>query len=376
MLNRRMLRIKVMQSLFAYEQCKEANYLLSDAHIDEKFQPDLNSMEVQDKKLLASNRKTARLLFENKFKKSDTPDNADPLINKTVKEALDLYIKSTKKDFTFLSKNMVIEVEKLSGYYYAVLGLIVAFAEQGAADKKINHGNFVNSPWVKALAANNELKKELAKGQWGWNNKMDKIRPWFRDVIKPDDTYNEFISSKKPDLDQQKAFIKHLYRKLILTGLINDYFEEEDIRWAEDRDIVKGLVDKTIKSLDEKALTIDIQKVSLDWEDDSTFISNLFTESANLSKDHKKLIAQNTRNWEVDRLALTDRVILEMAIAEMIHFPNIPVKVTINEYIELTKEYSTPKSRQFINGILDVISKELANAGDIKKSGRGLIDNK
>jgi transcription antitermination protein NusB len=365
-----------MQSLFAYEQCKEANYLLADGHIEDTFQPDLNSMELQDKKLLASNRKTARLLFENKFKKADTADNTDAVINKVVKEALDLYLKNTKKDFTFLSKNMVIEVEKLSGYYYAVLGLIVAFAEQGAADKKVNHGHFINNPWVKALEANAELKKELAKGQWGWANKQDKVRPWFRDIIKPDDTYNEFISGKKPDIEEHKNFIKHLYRKLILGGRINEYFEEEDIRWAEDRDIIKGLVDKTIKSLDEKAGKIDIQKVSLDWEDDSAFITNLFTESANLSKDHKKLIAKNTRNWEVDRLALTDRVILEMAIAEMIHFPNIPVKVTINEYIELTKDYSTPKSRQFINGILDVISKELATAGDIKKSGRGLIDNK
>lgn len=365
-----------MQSLFAFEQCKEANYLLSDAHIEDTFQPDLNSMEVQDKKLIGSNRKAARQLFENKFKKADTPDNADPKINKTVKEALDLYQKSTKKDFTFLSKTMVLEVEKLSGYYYAVLGLMTALAEQAAADKKINHGHFINNPWIQALENNTELKKELAKGQWGWQNKMDKIRPWFRDVIKPDDTYNEFISGKKPDTDAHKNFIKHLYRKLILAGRINDYFEEEDIRWAEDRDIVKGLVDKTIKSLDEKAVTIEIQKVSLDWEDDSAFLSELFNEAVNLTPEHKNLIAKNTRNWEVDRLALTDRVILEMAIAEMIHFPNIPVKVTINEYIELTKEYSTPKSRQFINGILDVISRELATAGDIKKSGRGLIDNK
>lgn len=365
-----------MQSLFAYEQCKEANYQLADAHIEETFQPDLNSMEVQDKKLIAANRKAARQLFENKFKKPDTPDHNEAIINKVVKEALDLYFKQTKKDFTFLSKNMVLEVEKLSGYYYAVLGLVVALADQAAADKKVNHGHFVNNPWVKALANNAELTKELAKGQWSWSNKLDKVRPWFRDVIKVDDTYLEFISGKKPDIDLHKAFIKHLYRKLILTGLINDYFEEEDIRWIEDREIIRGLVDKTIKSLDEKKLTIDLQKVSLDWEDDSAFITNLFTESANLKKEHKKLIAQNTRNWEVDRLALTDRVILEMAIAEMIHFPNIPVKVTINEYIELTKEYSTPKSRQFINGILDVISKELATSGDIKKSGRGLIDNK
>ena len=88
------------------------------------------------------------------------------------------------------------------------------------------------------------------------------------------------------------------------------------------------------------------------------------------------MIANNTKNWEVDRLPLTDRAILQMAIAELTEFPNIPVKVTINEYIELAKLYSTPKSRQFINGILDVMAKELKLTGQIKKSGRGLMDNK
>ncbi|MES1226075.1 MAG: transcription antitermination factor NusB, partial [Bacteroidota bacterium] len=102
----------------------------------------------------------------------------------------------------------------------------------------------------------------------------------------------------------------------------------------------------------------------------------LYKRASSLDKEHKELIATNTRNWEVERLPLTDRIILEMAIAELLSFPSIPVKVTINEYIELAKNYSTPKSRQFINGILDVISKELKEAGAVKKSGRGLIDNK
>ncbi|HMR58805.1 MAG TPA: transcription antitermination factor NusB [Cyclobacteriaceae bacterium] len=121
---------------------------------------------------------------------------------------------------------------------------------------------------------------------------------------------------------------------------------------------------------------ITLQKLSLDWDDDKLFITKLFANTINLDEKYKQLIAQNTRNWEVDRLPLTDRVILEMALAEMVTFPNIPVKVTINEYIELTKEYSTPKSRQFINGILDVMSKSMKDSGAIKKSGRGLIDNK
>ena len=116
--------------------------------------------------------------------------------------------------------------------------------------------------------------------------------------------------------------------------------------------------------------------MSLNWEDDKGFVEKLFLASSQLDKFYHQLIADHTKNWEVDRLPLTDRVILHMALAEMINFANIPIKVTINEYIELAKEYSTPKSRQFINGILDVLSKELVSTGKIKKSGRGLMDNK
>src|SRR5438132_11258798 len=116
MLNRRMLRIKVMQNLFAYEQCKEANYLLSIGQIETDFTPDLNSMQVQDKAALAKNQKIAVQLFEKKFKNPGVEEAEDPAINKSVKAAMDLYMTHTKKDLAFLGKNMVTEVEKLSEY--------------------------------------------------------------------------------------------------------------------------------------------------------------------------------------------------------------------------------------------------------------------
>jgi N utilization substance protein B len=366
-----------MQSLFAFDQCKEANYQLALEHINERFQPDLNSMEVQDKELLSKQRKAARSLFEKKFKNPSVDDNQDPAINKTVKESLDLFQKLVKKDFNFFSKGTVTEVEHLTVIYYSVLGLIPAFAEVAAADKKINHDNFLNNRYVKAFVNNSELMKELLKTNEGWHNRMDKVRGWFRDVLKADETYMKFLDIRKPDEEAEKAIIKHIFRKLILTsGPIRDLLEEENIRWAEDKDILKGLVDKTIKSFNSETGKIELQKVSLDWPDDREFIQTLFANSIQLEPKHKELIGKNTKNWEVDRLPLTDRIIIEMAIAELISFPNIPVKVTINEYIELTKDYSTPNSRQFINGILDVIAKELKNSGAIKKSGRGLIDNK
>lgn len=364
-----------MQTLFAFEQCKQANHLLSQDFIDDHFQPDLNSMEVQDKELLSSQRKAARQLFEKKFKNPETT-GTEEIINKKADEALALYNKNVKKDFTHLQKNMLLEVEGLNNLYHSVLGLLIAFAEVAESDKKVHHKNFTANAWIKALSSNAQLTKELLKGG-NWSGNMEKVRGWFKDVIKSDSLFQKFNEEKSPDLESQKAIIKHIVRKLILgKSPIHDQYEEDVMRWAEDKDILKSLVDKTIKSFDEATGKIELQKLTLDWEDDKNFMHQLFETSVHLDPAHKELIAKNTRNWEVDRLPLTDLIIIEMGIAELITFPGIPVKVSINEYIELAKEYSTPKSRQFINGILDVLSKELKTSGALKKSGRGLIDNK
>ena len=374
MLNRRTIRIKIMQNLFAYAQCKDADLLLAHDLIEERFQPDLNSMEVQDKELLRKKKKQALQLFDKQMNGS-TPSIDDDTIEKAISDATDLYQKSIKKDQVFLGKNILLEMEKLSSTYHSVIALMMAFADLAAAEKKGGHTNFVNHLWIKSWRENNELKKAILKENAGWENKMDYVRSWFRERVREDAAYQEFNSEKNPSEESQKNFIKHLARKVILgPGAINDYFEEQNIRWAEDRDIIKSMIDKTIKSFADGTTTL--QKVSLNWEEDRDFTEKLFNSAIHLAPQYRELIAKNTRNWEVDRLPLTDRVILEMALAEMIHFPNIPVKVTINEYIELTKEYSTPKSRQFINGILDVISKSMKESGAVKKSGRGLIDNK
>jgi N utilization substance protein B len=364
-----------MQTLFAFDQCREANYTLAHDLIDERFSPDLNSMEVQDKENLRKQRKEALQFFDKIFKGQTPSAEVDERVGKVAEEALRIYHQQVKKDQDFLAKNSLLEIEKLSHLYHSVLSLLSEFAVLAAAEKKVDHYHFVNHPWIIAIASNEELKKELLRSDSGWQRNKDKVRGWFREIIKDDETYLEFIGSKKTSEENQKDLVRHLVRKVILgAGPINDFFEEQDIRWAEDKVIVRSLVDKTIKSFANGK--IEIQKLSLDWEDDKKFIEKLFKSTIELDEKYKQLIAKNTKNWEVDRLPLTDRVIIEMAMAEMIHFPNIPVKVTINEYIELTKEYSTPKSRQFINGILDVISKSMKETGDIKKSGRGLIDNK
>ncbi len=366
-----------MQSLFAYEQCREADYLLAVDHIEEVFQPDLNSMEVQDKGLLKSQRTVAVKHYEKLYKGQAVKEIDDPRVVKVVGEAVALEKKLSKKDFDFFRKNIVLEVEKINLYYLSVLNLIPAFADVASQDKKLNAKNFNTNPMVIALRDNTTLRKETLRVGGGWDQKQDIVRGWLRDCLKPDKEFQEYLASTAPNFEAHKNFSKHLIRKLILgPTVINSYFEEEDLRWSEDHEIVKSMADKTLKSMEENSNTVDLQKLSLDWEEDKDFIGKLFVAAANLDKEYHELIANNTKNWEVDRLPLTDRIILQMAIAELINFPSIPVKVTINEYIELAKQYSTPKSRQFINGILDVIAKELKDSGKIKKSGRGLMDNK
>lgn len=368
-----------MQNLFAFHQSKEANLQLCIDRLEQTFSPDLNSMEVQDKKLLNQQKAQAVKLFQNVFEKRDSPaEHQDDAIRKAVTEALAYYQEAETKDFTYFKSNLIQDVKRIYDHYLSVLNLAVALADAAEADKKINHKNFITNAWVAALRESASLKEKSSKAGALWNTRNNLVKLWLRDVVKQDAEYMAYLDKKSPSLDEQKRIINYLFRKVILgKTVINDFFESEILRWTEDREIVKGMVEKTVKSYNpESGKELHLHELSLNWEEDEDFIARLFADAATLRDDLKQRIAKNTRNWEVDRLPLTDRIILEMALAELTGFPSIPVKVTINEYIELAKNYSTPKSRQFVNGILDVISKELKTDGTLKKSGRGLLDNK
>jgi N utilization substance protein B len=141
------------------------------------------------------------------------------------------------------------------------------------------------------------------------------------------------------------------------------------------------MLSKTIKSVEDLDAesgehSIELLSLSMNWEDDREFFMALYQHTLDHDQEYEKLIVDKVQNWDTERVAMIDKILLKMAISEMVSFPSIPVKVTINEYIELSKLYSTPKSRQFINGILDVIAADLVNSGVIRKSGRGLIDNR
>ena len=164
---------------------------------------------------------------------------------------------------------------------------------------------------------------------------------------------------------------------LLKSEGVNNFFEELDISWEENQKVIKSLVNRSLKSLaDHPDGGIEIASLTPNWEDDKAFFEELYSLTARNGTEYEQIIADKSKNWAVDRIASMDQVILKMAIAEMLNFPSIPVKVTINEYVDISKQYSTQKSKQFINGLLDVIAQSLQEKGLIRKSGRGLIDNR
>ncbi|MDX1628517.1 MAG: transcription antitermination factor NusB [Fulvivirga sp.] len=366
-----------MQTVFAYQQSKDANLELSREFIRERFAPDLNSMELQDKDLLKKQKEEALQLFNKNYSDTTTVEHSDEKIAEAVNTTIDDYHRQNQKDFKFFKKNMVSEAEKIFDRYLSILLLLIEFQQVAEEDTKLDHSNFVKNLLIKALKFSDTLENSILRRNISWSKDKGEIRQWFKDLIRPDEEYQKYLGLEHPTFEDDKAIINHLVKNIIFKNeVIDKYLEEQDLNWHEDRAIIKSLTVKTFKTITSSEEGVELQELSYNWEDDKTFFVKLFEETVAVGPEYEEIIANKTKNWDIDRIATTDKIILEMAISEMINFPSIPVKVTINEYIEVAKRYSTPKSKMFINGVLDVIASDLQKAGTIKKSGRGLIDNK
>ena len=390
MLNRRTLRIKAMQAIYAYMQAEGSDYLLALDQIEEAFAPDLNSMIVQDRKKLEGQKKIATLLFKewHHTRQFDT-EETDKEIRIAVNNAIVFYQNQVKKDFKTFGSQMIQAVEKIYDHYLSLLQLMQVLANliESEEDKKANRFTVKKEPDYKLFLRNQVVQKLLANKSYqqliirrniSWGSDTDQIRQWYKTVLKQDATFLAYLEKPEHTYEEDHELVKHLYKELIFKDeTLQKYFEERDLNWVENKAIVKSLVNKTIKSFDETAgENLALLDLSANWEDDKIFFEDLYNQTIKDNDTYEALITENIKNWDVERVALTDKIILKMALCEMHIFRSIPVKVTINEYIEISKLYSTPKSKQFINGVLDKIAQQLSDNGSIRKSGRGLIDNK
>jgi N utilization substance protein B len=394
MLNRRILRVKAFQNLYAFELCKGSNINLAKDFIRESFLPDLNSMEAQDKAALSREGEDAIQIFEQNVELGQKllPADAGIKVKKIALEALKQVIEANEKDRQFLLKNMVVSAERIPQLYLLAIELLQAFSkhvgkevekkQKLAGDTPVAFGNelnLANNQVLKRLREFPEYQAALSRNGVSLDELELEIKEWFREYIKPAEPYQHYLTLASPTLEQDFEVVDELLKKIIFKNeVILTFFAEKDLNWTENKSIVRSLAAKVLKnaSLPDTAIAEPLPEIAMNWEEDKEFFENIFNFTIANGVSSKVLIAEKTKNWDIERLAFTDKVIISMALAEMIHFPSIPVKVTINEYIDISKTYSTPKSKQFVNGLLDVLAKELTDKGQIRKSGRGLLDNK
>lgn len=388
MLNRRILRSKAVQNLYAFIQCREADYELAKEHIESIFQPDLNSMEVQDRTGLKQKTKQAIKQFDARFDGKSIPQSDDDQVENAVKAAHRYYEDLVKKDFVFFKKQMLIETERIYDWYLLTLSALQGLAELEQIEeptaksslfayKETEKRRLSGNQVVKLFTENITLNQLLLKRGLDWSKEGPTMRKWMKEVVRKSDTYLEWTSKEGTTLADDIAIATYICKELILKHEVCvDYFQEQDSRWEENKATIKSLVNKTFKDLAENNGVLKLMELSPNWEEDKAFFSQIFASVVEHDAQYEEIIAVRATNWDKDRIAAIDKAIMKLAIDEMINFPGIPVKVTINEYIDISKNFSTPKSKQFINGLLDKAAADLTAQGVIKKSGRGLIDNK
>ena len=304
-------------------------------------------------------------------------------------QALYAYFHSEEKSITKQEKALFASFEKIFDLYLYLLLLLVEVRDCGRnriairkekrlpTKEDINpNTKFVDNKVFGILAINKQLATGSSKRTVSWQNHPEIAQKLFAKIAESEE-YAKYLASPTRDFKEDKNFISEIFRNCIAGDeSVEMFFEEKSIHWADDIDFVNTLVLKTVEMIPESSSdNMPIAHLYKDEKADKNFAKELFEMVIEHGEETDKLIQDKTENWELERIAFMDVLLMKMAIVEFLYFPTVPVKVSLNEYIELAKQYSTPKSSIFINGILDKLLAEFKKDGRLQKEGRGLVEN-
>lgn len=278
-------------------------------------------------------------------------------------------------------------IENIQDLYLTMLSILIEikiaeedFIEKSSkkhlATKEERNPNmkFVNNAVFQLLTDNNSLSIALEdRNINNWKLNDDYILLLLAEV-KKSAIYADYMANTKNDFEEDKQFAIDIFTEIIAPNeKLYDYLEDHKLTWVDDIPLVNTEIVKQLKQIKQSGENIFFVSRLYKDSDDKEFIRNLFRKTILNEAELTKEFIDKTPNWDADRIAEIDTIILKMAICEFLKFPSIPVKVTINEYLEIAKEYSTPKSSIFINGILDNLIKEYQSENKLSKTGRGLM---
>ena len=290
-------------------------------------------------------------------------------------------------------KHLIDSIEKLRDLFVWQISFLVEtkrFAENRIEENK--HKNFptaddlnpnmryVENRGLVALENNKDLRKEEERLKINWADHQDIVRGYYNKMRETEE-YKQYMSDSVDNFDHDKKFIVKMINEYFADlEVLQDFYEEKSIFFVDDYHLVSSMLVKFFTEMkanfNENTSLPSIYKTGNDpVNEDKEFVKNLFRKVLLHDSEYGKMVGENTSNWEKERVCIMDMIILKLAITEFCCFPYIPVKVTMNEYIEISKYFSTPKSKIFVNGILDRILKKLNDQGAVVKKGIGLLDS-
>jgi len=242
------------------------------------------------------------------------------------------------------------------------------------SDKYPNKEKFLKNKLLLQISDNTILRDELKRRKLNnWYLNEEYIKIIYQEVIQSA-IYEQYMSNPQSSYEEDKGLVLDLFKNIIAPNeKIYDYLEDDKLTWVDDIPIVNTHLLKILKKVKESSIPSYFLSGLLKDEEDLTYAKRLLTKTLLNNAKWEKEIEGKTPNWDKDRIADIDAILLKMAICELLNFPSIPERVTINEFLEIAKEYSTPKSSIFINGVLDKLVREYKEDGKLNKLGRGLL---
>lgn len=276
-------------------------------------------------------------------------------------------------------KELLFSLSKAYDLYNYLLGLIVAITQEErrrvdiATRRAEREGTetpsqrFAFNKFATQLEENKQLNLFMEDKKMSWENDVEAVRK-LCDQIEQSPLYQEYMMSDAEDYETDRELWRRIYRTLIQGNEdLDAILEEKSLYWNDDKEIVDTFVLKTIKRFDPANKADQELLPEYDDTEDREYALKLFRSTILNADTYQRYLSETSRNWNFSRLAYMDVVLMQIAIAEMLTFPNIPISVTINEYVDLAKLYSTPKSGGYINGMLDAIARHLVDTGRLLK---------
>ncbi len=303
-------------------------------------------------------------------------------------QALYAFFQSESHDLYKAEKALFGELDKMYDYYLYLLLLFSELADvasSNATDEQqkyfpsqqhvLSSNLFAEIKTIKNLLNNNTFKLHVKTRKVSWSNDNEIVQKIYLEIKKSKE-YEVFVAKEEHSVQEDNDFLIQIFKKYVAESYnVQHFLTEKNIHWIDDSELVNSMVIRTIKGINETSNEkFVLSPLYKDEVDDQSFVKELFRKTILNNEEFESIIAEKTKNWDVERIAVLDIILMKMAISEILFLPMIPVKVSINEYIDISKEYSTPKSKIFINGIIDKLVIDLKAEGKIKKTGRGLME--